>query len=530
MVRCIFVYFWKNLAYYTILCDNTMTEFIMKRIIIFLLWVLFMPSVFAFAKPDSVIVCDYFSGIKNNESLLNQFFMYMPKGGDIHNHLTGSAYAETYFKLAVEDQLWLDMDTGKLYPTQVAAQKAGVASPVQLNSSMSNLNNLRRRLLDLWSISKFKAFHSVLKAGSDFFNAFDLFLAAAGGHLVELLQELKYRAAVENVQYLEIMAMSPRIGVDEIDRFFGEGTYEKDNKALEKSIVGKKTSLTHSLELIYNRWEKSKEMAKMVKDYVHLMDSIDVNSNLADVPNAPVCLYQTYAVRNADPLRVFAQLYLSFKACADESNTRFVGVNIISPEDGDLSMKYYREHMEMFGFLKKKALKPVKLSIHAGELTMGLVKPEELGSHIRDAVYIAKADRIGHGTDIVFEKESVSLINDLRLRNIPVEIHLSSNEAVLGLRENNHPFPIYFKAGVPLVIATDDAGVLRTSLFEQYTLLTLRYGLSYYEIKKLVRNSITYSFASDEMKKKLLNKLEVEFHRFEARWVDNIAIMKQWDG
>lgn len=530
MVRCIFVYFWKNLAYYTILCDNTMTEFIMKRTIIFLLWVLFMPFVFASVKPDSLIVYDYFSGIKNNESLLNQFFMYMPKGGDIHNHLTGSVYAETYFKLAVEDQLWLDMDAGKLYPTQLAAQKAGVASPVQLNASMSNLNNLRRRLLDLWSISKFKAFHSVLKAGNDFFNAFDLFLAAAGAHLVELLQELKYRAAVENVQYLEIMAMSPRIGMDEIDRFFGQGTYERENKALEKSIVGKKTSLTHSLELIYNQWEKSKEMAKIVKNYVHFMDSIDVNSNLVDVPNAPVCLYQTYAVRNADPLRVFAQLYLSFKACSDESNTRFVGVNIISPEDGDLSMKYYRGHMEMFGFLKKKALKPVKLSIHAGELTMGLVKPEELGSHIRDAVYIAKADRIGHGADIVFEKESVSLIDDLKRRNIPVEIHLSSNEAVLGLRENNHPFPIYFKAGVPLVIATDDAGVLRTSLFEQYTLLTLRYGLSYYEIKKLVRNSITYSFASDEMKKILLNKLEVEFHRFEARWVDNIAIMKQWDG
>ncbi|MBP1614576.1 MAG: putative adenosine deaminase [Bacteroidetes bacterium] len=530
MVRCIFAYFWKNLAYYTILCDNTMTEFIMKRIIIFLLWVLFIPSVFASVKPDSIKVYEYFNEIKNNESLLNQFFMYMPKGGDIHNHLTGSVYAETYFKLAVEDRLWLDMETGKLYPTQLAAQKAGVASPVQLTASMNNLNNIRRRLLDLWSISKFKAFHSVLKAGNDFFNAFDLFLAAAGKHLVELLQELKHRAAIENVQYLEIMAMSPRIGMDEIDRFFGEGTYERENKILEKNIVGKKTSLTHSLELIYNQWEKSEDMAKIVKDYVHLMDSIDVNSNLVDIPNAPICLYQTYAVRNADPLRVFAQLYLSFKACMDESNTCFVGVNIISPEDGDLSMKDYRGHMEMFGFLKKKALKPVKLSIHAGELTMGLVKPEELGSHIRDAVYIANADRIGHGTDIVFERESVSLIEDLKRRNIPIEINLSSNEAVLGLRENNHPFPIYFKAGVPLVISTDDAGVLRTNLSEQYTLLTLRYGLSYYEIKKLVRNSITYSFASDEIKKILLNKLEVEFHRFEARWVDNIAIMKQWDG
>ena len=69
-----------------------------------------------------------------------------------------------------------------------------------------------------------------------------------------------------------------------------------------------------------------------------------------------------------------------------------------------------------------------------------------------------------------------------------------------------------------MIISTDDAGVLRTSLSEQYTLLTLRYGLDYYEIKKLVRNSIRYTFASDEKKKILLNKLEVELHRFESRW------------
>lgn len=53
------------------------------------------------AQPDSVKVKNYLNSIQNKESLLNQFFMYMPKGGDIHNHLTGSAYAETDRKSVV---------------------------------------------------------------------------------------------------------------------------------------------------------------------------------------------------------------------------------------------------------------------------------------------------------------------------------------------------------------------------------------------------------------------------------------------
>lgn len=49
----------------------------------------------------------YFDSIKGNHAALRQFFSMMPKGGDIHNHLTGSAYAETYFEIAVKkDCMW----------------------------------------------------------------------------------------------------------------------------------------------------------------------------------------------------------------------------------------------------------------------------------------------------------------------------------------------------------------------------------------------------------------------------------------
>ncbi len=500
----------------------------MKYLFVFVFLFFYILPFSARVKPDSVVVFNYFDEIKNDESLLNQFFMYMPKGGDLHNHLTGSIYAETYFDLAVKDRLWLDVDAGKLYPTQESALKSAVVNPIQLDSSMHNLSKIRGALLEKWSVRNYDVSEPLMKASNRFFNAFDLFLAPAFSHMVELLHELKYRAFCENIQYLEIMAMSPRIGMSEIDHIFGKGSYSRDNLILQKVALGDEAESNAALQSIFDKWEKNAFMEKMVKQYVCLMDSIDLNSSLEDCPDPPVCLYQSYAVRNADPLRVFAQLYLSFKACVDPSNTRFVGVNIISPENGVISMKYYQLHMRMFRFLRDKISSNVKLSIHAGELTVGLVKPEELGSHIREAVEIAGADRIGHGADIVFERESVSLIDEMRRQQIAVEINISSNEAVLGLKKNNHPFPIYYRAGVPLVISTDDAGVLRTNLAEQYTLLELRYKLSYYVIKKLVRSTIVYSFAPNGIKRKLLKRLDKDFTEFEAHWVQNIAIMKKW--
>ena len=48
-----------------------------------------------------------FAAIKNNPSLLVAFLREMPKGGDLHNHLSGAVYAESYLRWAAEDKLCL---------------------------------------------------------------------------------------------------------------------------------------------------------------------------------------------------------------------------------------------------------------------------------------------------------------------------------------------------------------------------------------------------------------------------------------
>ncbi|SRR5579883_1020590 len=75
-----------------------------------------------------------------------------------------------------------------------------------------------------------------------------------------------------------------------------------------------------------------------------------------------------------------------------------------------------------------------------------------------------------------------------------VEINLTSNAEILGIEGDKHPLPLYMQFNVPVALSTDDEGVLRTSLTEQYQRAILTYHFSYPTIKNLVRNSIYYSF------------------------------------
>jgi adenosine deaminase/adenosine deaminase CECR1 len=101
---------------------------------------------------------------------------------------------------------------------------------------------------------------------------------------------------------------------------------------------------------------------------------------------------------------LFKNLVVAFISA--DSSPLMAGVNIVSPEDAT-SMKDYWLHMVMFNYCHTK-FPDVKYSMHAGELTLGLVQPEDLTSHINDAVYTAGANRIGHGVDMVMKANHTS--------------------------------------------------------------------------------------------------------------------------
>ncbi|HEX8785299.1 MAG TPA: adenosine deaminase, partial [Telluria sp.] len=227
--------------------------------------------------------------------------------------------------------------------------------------------------------------------------------------------------------------------------------------------------------------------------------------------------YQTYVLRLLNPSQVFSSMLAGFKAASKDS--KIVGVNIVGQESSMVSMRDYTLHMKMFRFLK--TIYPnVKIDLHAGELALGDVPPEDLQYHIDQALNIAGANRIGHGIDLAHESNVVGILKEMRAKDIPVEINLTSNAFIEGVQGENHPITLYRRYGVPYVISTDDAGVTRHNLSNEYVLFASRYKPSYAELKKASYNSIRYSFLPDADKARLTRQLDTRFARFEAEIAD----------
>jgi adenosine deaminase len=75
-----------------------------------------------------------------------------------------------------------------------------------------------------------------------------------------------------------------------------------------------------------------------------------------------------------------------------------------------------------------------------------------------------------------------------------VEINLTSNDLILGVTGTHHPFTTYRSYGVPVALSTDDPGIERIDLTHEYVRAVESYGLSYADLKELVRNSVEFSF------------------------------------
>ena len=195
--------------------------------------------------------------------------------------------------------------------------------------------------------------------------------------------------------------------------------------------------------------------------------------------------------RAAKPAQVFAQMLMGFELASHDP--RVVGLNLVQPEDWYVPMHDFHLHMEMLNYLKS-VYPNVHLTLHAGELKPGIVPPDGLRTHIRESIEMGKAERIGHGVDVMYEENPHELLAMMARRNVMVEICLTSNEEILGVRGRQHPLAMYLKAGVPVALATDDEGVSRSEMTSGYERAVLDQGLDYPTLKKMARTSLEHSF------------------------------------
>lgn len=411
---------------------------------------------------------------------LHAFLADMPKGGDLHNHLSGAVYAESWIADAAADGLCVDIATSSLIDKHDASAPHCGTGQRPAADALSD-QHFYDTLVDAFSMRSFAP--SAGRSGHDqFFDTFGRFQAVAPSrHMGEWLNEVSSRAAAQNEQYLELMVTPPFAHARELARTLG---WQADFGTMRKQLLeqGLKDEIPVDEQLL------SQALAERTRQQ-------HCNEAKAEAACNVQIRFLYQVLRGAAPERVFAQTLLGFELASVDS--RWVGINFVMPEDGYLSMRDYSLQMRMLDYLHRLYPK-VHISLHAGELAPGLVPPDGLRFHIREVVDIGHAERIGHGVDVMYEDHPAQLLQEMAARHVMVEINLTSNDVILGVRGADHPLPIYLKYGVPVALSTDDEGVSRIDLTHEYVRAAEDFGLDYWTLKQMARNSLTYSFLPGE--------------------------------
>jgi adenosine deaminase len=427
---------------------------------------------------------------KTGPAALRGFLYAMPKGADLHMHLSGAIYAETFLREAAQDGLCVDtvalaltkpVATTRSLPPQPVCGEGKVRADSVTPPRNPDAQHLYDQLIDSFSMRTFVPVSG--KSGHDqFFDTFERFEGLNHDHLGDWLDEVATRAAAQNEQYLEIMhtphqwtteaALAEKIG------------YHADFAEYRKLLLD--AGFQKVIPAIRADFDQAEAKRNQLEDC----------GKHNATPACKIEIHYLYQVlRGMPPDSVFAQILLGFELAA--ADPRVVGLNLVMPEDGYIAMTDYRLHMQMIEALR--VFYPnVHISLHAGELALGLVPPEGLKFHIRSAIEQGHAERIGHGVDLMDEDRPYELLEEMAAKRIMVEINLTSNDVILNIKGTDHPLTMYRKYGVPVALSTDDEGVSRIDLTNEYVRAVDTYRFTYPELKNMVRTSLEHDFLPGE--------------------------------
>jgi adenosine deaminase len=433
----------------------------------------------------------YEANLHQGPETLRAFLSDFPKGADLHVHLTGAVYAETFIRDAAEDGLCVD--TANLTFAKPPCRGKTLIPAKEFSGNLMPPDQATQaiydKLIDSFSVRSFVPTPS-WSEHDQFFATFGRFGGLSKTHTAEWVDEVASRSAAENNQYLELMH-TPSFG-HAIQIAHQIGWNAKLAQADPQAFAQfRQQLLDHGLR---------DEVPADLNEASQAETGRKQMEHCGTPHAAPACQVEIryiYQVLRANaPEQVFAQTLLGFETVQAAQNAdagTWVGINFVQPEDGYIAMRDYTLQMKMIGYLHS-VYPNVHISLHAGELAPGMVPPEGLRFHIRQAVDLGDAERIGHGVDVMYEDRPRDLLTELVARHIMVEINLSSNEGILGIYGEAHPFPVYHSAHVPVALSTDDEGVSRIDLTHEYVRAAIDYGLTYRDLKQLARTGMEHDF------------------------------------
>ena len=410
----------------------------------------------------------YFESIRKSPPRMLAFLRKMPKGGDLHSHLSGAVYAESYIQWAASKGSCVNSATMTLSQPPCDSASGQIPATAALSNPV-----MYRQLIDAWSMRYWQ--YSGQNGHDHFFDSFGKF---GGGTFGQMVAEVASRAAKGHVLYLELM-LTPDGG--------------------RSSLIGQQAGWDGDFEGTLNKLKSTGIDSAALTGVKALQDAEAEKNTLlkcgtpqADLGCTVTIRYISQVTRAAPLGQVFAQMVTGF-ALANDPNSKVVALNLVQAEDWLIPMQNFKVHMDMLNFLRPR-YPQAHITLHAGELAPGVVPPEGLTFHIRESVMKGHAERIGHGVTIMHEDDPYSLLKELARRNVMIEICLTSNDTILGIRKEQHPLATYLQYGVPVTLATDDEGVSRSEISREYLKAAEEHGLGYLQLKSMARTSLQHAF------------------------------------
>ena len=427
------------------------------------------------ANSDEARTERYFQSIRANPNLMLAFLREMPKGGDLHLHLTGTVYAESYIQWAAEK--------GEcVYPKTLSFSEPPCNAPAVPVADAFKDVDLYNNIIDGISMRNWQ--YSGQSGHDHFFAVFGKYAQATQGTTDKALAEIASRAASQHEIYQEVM-FTP--AGKELDTLAQSIVWDDDFGRLQQKL------LAGGLAQIATAAGRQLSADEVSRDKLLQCGTPAANPGCRIVQR-----YIAQVARGKSKEVVFAEILSGFLlAGADPKlvapNPHLLGVNLVMAEDWYVPRQDFALHMRMLDYFHQR-YPHVHITLHAGELAEGLVPPQDLQFHIRDSIEQGHAERIGHGVDVMNETRPSQLLQEMASRNVMVEICLTSNDVILGVRGTQHPLSEYMRAGVPVALATDDEGVSRSDMTHEYLKGAEQQNLSYLQLKKMARTSLEHAF------------------------------------
>jgi len=419
---------------------------------------------------------DVFAEFKKSASPeeLYTFLYAVPKGGDLHNHSTGSNLSEWWYDEILEQE-----KNGYIYYTKVKINNCRPYGTNEFGGSpylllFVNIQDYEYNQLDSCEQSEYKRIQDLNEIEKQaWLDSIRLDKDSEGRNEFFQTHWERINSLMAN-PYMQVNLI-----VKNMQAFGAEGMLYLETDAGVRGYVhpdGSPFDEEEVYQLYLDRFAQKDALASGVTVRLHY-------ALLRFLPNAEDDLKWMYEYVATHP-----ELYVAVDMVGREDNDKGHPLRFLS------TLRELRHHYH-----------DVNLSIHAGEKD----KPNK---NVRDTLLLG-ATRIGHGVNLISDPDTLLL---MRNNSYLIEINLISNLLLEYVDDySQHPFPEYLRIGIPVALATDDRGMWDSNMTDEYYTAVTNFNLSWSELVQLGANSLSYSFLDEKTKQQLLDEYYQRIAKFE---------------